>query len=213
MVIPVILKDLILFCKNYFIMKKLILIIITLTFLIGCRKQNTLNSDNKTYLKIISNKEDEAGFFTALYFVNKEKQYNIDTGLEYKDSWNFNSEIDSLLSNNDRKELILNQTKNNSKLIADIKHWIEIEKMINFPSTEKYSSEIFTNAIYSIDETKSLFKKYLKSSQQDYSSLDENQKGEIYFDTINYLFKLPENKLLAFLSSYFMELKKSKNSN
>ena len=181
-------------------------LILSLFILSSCKGQDKTQETKDSFCDIFSTKENKEDFFIALYFVNKQNEYNIETNLEYKDSWSFNNEIDSLLLDNKKKELILNQSKSNSKLIADIKRWLEIEKMLNFSSNDKLSSEIFNRTIYGINETKPLFKKYIKSSQQDYSSLDENQNGEIYFDTINYLFKLPENKLLDFFSSYYKQI-------
>lgn len=182
-------------------------LILSLFILSSCKGQDKTQETKDSFCDIFSTKENKEDFFIALYFVNREKKYKINLPLQYKDSWKFNNQIDSLLLNKEEEFLILNKVKNNKVILADIKKWTEIEKMLNFPSKDNFSSEVFTHTIYDLKETKFLFKKFLQSSTQDYSSLDENQKGEIYFDTINYLFNLPENKLGSFFAQYYYKIK------
>ncbi|MCG2793189.1 MAG: hypothetical protein L6262_06570 [Weeksellaceae bacterium] len=187
-------------------MKKITFILLSQFIFNSCKGQDDGQKIKESFCDIVVSKKDKEDFFIALYFVNKEKKYNIKIPIEYKDSWDFNNKIDSLLLNKKEQSNIFDKIKNNSVLMSDVDKWKEIEGMLNFPSKKGFSSEIFTQTIYNIEGTKSLFKKYLHSSKQDYSSLDEDQKGEIYFDTISYLFNLPDDKLLFFFSEYYYKL-------
>ncbi len=102
--------------------------------------------------------------------------------------------IDSILS-----------IKQNQVAVEPLTRWCENEQLLNIVLNSKLNNEAkiyFEQLIWETPDTRHLLKKYLKTDEQYWGSLDIEQSCSLYYDVLLYLQPKSVKYRLAFFKSY-----------
>jgi len=138
--------------------------------------------------------------FKSTYFIIKCDQLTI-IGIPLNiEMFEFEKEYEKLTTAD--KKRIYNEIKQNVFLHKRIKKWVLIKNTIDLAIENGFSYE-YLEFFYKNNDTNHLFKKYLKSKNQDYSSLSSSDSILIYYEIINYLTYANNKKCLSIISEFY----------
>jgi hypothetical protein len=118
--------------------------------------------------------------------------------------WELNDTVKVISNNNDYINKV--KSKLTTELIKSVTEWHMTSNILDylFLNNENEGNLItFEEIIYQIKISKPLFKKYLISKEQDWSSLDTCQSIELYYDLIKLIILLPPKEKNQFIIDYY----------
>lgn len=168
-------------------------------------KSDSLKISNKDF-QILLNDYDTSLVLNSYFFLfnSKEKVFDLDSL-----SYNFCEPLDSMVVKNKVFYLLkidsifsTNQTHITAKSLA---RWCENEALLNTllkSSLNNNGKVYFEELIWELPEMQNILKKYLKTKEQYWGSLDVEQSCSLYIDVLFYLQSLGEKKRSQFFKSY-----------
>lgn len=163
---------------------------------------DTLNVKNKP-LDDLMHRYDTSQILTAFYFLFDRQGNLLPKNLSSDSSCNpLSSESDKHLL---KVEAFLTSRTDRASVIAALEKWCENDKLLNVVINSQMNANgtvYFEEVVSLMPQLQNLLKKYIKSKDQYWGSLDVSQSCKLYFDVLIFLQQLNEKERLKFFKLY-----------